>query len=78
MASGSNAYCIHRDQEEPAVGGFDGWSQPFDDGQQKFRKIKSFKSLTIDIKEDPQGNVWFATQGGGLWRLDKNNDLETV
>ena len=36
-------------------------------------KIKSFKSLTIDIKEDPQGNVWFATQGGGLWRLDKNN-----
>lgn len=45
----------------------------FDEGQQKFSKIKSFKSLTIDIKEDPQGNVWFATQGGGLWRLDKNN-----
>lgn len=45
----------------------------FDEGQQKFCKIKSFKSLTIDIKEDPQGNVWFATQGGGLWRLDKNN-----
>lgn len=45
----------------------------FDEGQQKFSKIKLFKSLTIDIKEDSQGNVWFATQGDGLWRLDKNN-----
>lgn len=73
MASGSNAYCIYRDRKNRLwAASMDGASL-FDEGQQKFRKIKSFKSLTIDIKEDPQGNVWFATQGGGLWRLDKNN-----
>lgn len=73
MVSGSNAYCIYRDRKNRLwAASMDGASL-FDEGQQKFRKIKSFKSLTIDIKEDPQGNVWFATQGGGLWRLDKNN-----
>ena len=74
MASGSNAYCIYRDRKNRLwAASMDGASL-FDESQQKFRKIKSFKSLTIDIKEDPQGNVWFATQGGGLWRLGKNND----
>ena len=73
MASGSNAYCIYRDRKNRLwAASMDGASL-FDESQQKFRKIKSFKSLTIDIKEDPQGNVWFATQGGGLWRLGKNN-----
>lgn len=73
MVSGSNAYCIYRDRKNRLwAASMDGASL-FDEGQQKFSKIKSFKSLTIDIKEDPLGNVWFATQGGGLWRLDKNN-----
>ena len=73
MASGSNAYCIYRDRKKRLwAASMDGASL-FDEGQQKFSKIKLFKSLTIDIKEDPQGNVWFATQGDGLWRLDKNN-----
>lgn len=73
MASGSNAYCIYRDRKNRLwAASMDGASL-FDEGQQKFRRIKSFKSLTIDIKEDSQGNVWFATQGGGLWRLGKNN-----
>lgn len=73
MVSGSNAYCIYRDRKNRLwAASMDGASL-FDESQQKFRKIKSFKSLTIDIKEDPQGNVWFATQGGGLWRLGKNN-----
>ena len=73
MASGGNAYCIYRDRKKRLWAATMDGANLFDEGQQKFRKIKSFKSLTIDIKEDPQGNVWFATQGGGLWRLDKNN-----
>lgn len=73
MASGGNAYCIYRDRKKRLWAATMDGVNLFDEGQQKFSKIKSFKSLTIDIKEDPQGNVWFATQGGGLWRLDKNN-----
>lgn len=73
MASGGNAYCIYRDRKKRLWAASMDGANLFDEGQQKFSKIKSFKSLTIDIKEDPQGNVWFATQGGGLWRLDKNN-----
>lgn len=73
MVSGSNAYCIYRDRKNRLWAATMDGANLFDEGQQKFSKIKSFKSLTIDIKEDSQGNVWFATQGGGLWRLDKNN-----
>lgn len=73
MASGGNAYCIYRDRKKRLWAATMDGANLFDEGQQKFSKIKSFKSLTIDIKEDPQGNIWFATQGGGLWRLDKNN-----
>ena len=71
--SGSNAYCIYRDRKKRLWAASMDGANLFDEGQQKFCKIKLFKSLTIDIKEDPQGNVWFATQGDGLWRLDKNN-----
>ena len=67
MVSGSNAYCIYRDRKNRLWAATMDGANLFDEGQQKFRKIKSFKSLTIDIKEDSQGNVWFATQGGGLW-----------
>lgn len=71
--SGSNAYCIYRDRKKRLWAASMDGANLFDEGQQKFCKIKLFKSLTIDIKEDSQGNVWFATQGDGLWRLDKNN-----
>lgn len=34
-----------------------------------FRLVKKFGYLTVDIEEDRSGNVWFATEGSGLWRL---------
>ena len=41
--------------------------------QQTFRVVKDLGSLTIDVKEDKQGNVWFATQSAGLWCYTKEN-----
>lgn len=41
-----------------------------DEQKQIFKKMKSFNSLTIDIKEDKKGNIWFATQGNGLGATD--------
>ena len=57
MASGGNAYCIYRDRKKRLWAATMDGANLFDEEQQKFSKIKSFKSLTIDIKEDPQGNV---------------------
>lgn len=30
----------------------------------------------FDIKEDPQGNVWFATMGKGLFRLSPDGSIK--
>lgn len=44
-----------------------------DDQKQEFRRVKLFNSLTMDMEEDRQGNLWFATQENGLWCLRRNN-----
>lgn len=35
-----------------------------------FTRVKDFGYLTIDIKQDTQGNIWFATQGKGLFKYN--------
>lgn len=44
-----------------------------DDQKQEFRRVKLFNGLTMDMEEDRQGNLWFATQENGLWCLRRNN-----
>ena len=44
-----------------------------DEQKQEFRRVKLFNGLTIDMEEDRQGNLWFATQESGLWCLRRNN-----
>ena len=35
-----------------------------------FTRMKDFGYLTIDIKQDAKGNIWFATQGKGLFKYN--------
>ena len=65
----SSCYCIFRDSKHRLWATSMDGVNVFDEQSGQFRVVKSFKSLTIDIFEDTGGNVWFSTQGKGLWRL---------
>ena len=71
--SGSSCYCLYRDSKRRLwATSMDGVDM-MDEKTGAFKTVKSFKSVTIDIAEDGKGNLWFATQGNGLWclRADK-------
>jgi len=66
-----NSYCIYRDGKQrlwatDMIGGVFLWNE----AKQAFEPCKQIKHhAIIDIQEDKQGNVWFASQGDGLWCL---------
>lgn len=68
----SSCYCIYRDSKHRLWATSMDGVNVFNEQSGKFEFVKSFKALTIDISEDMQGNVWFSTQGKGLWRLLAN------
>ncbi len=65
----SSCYCIFRDSYHRLWATSMENANILDEQSGKFKVVKSFKALTIDVSEDGQGNVWFATQGQGLWRF---------
>ena len=66
----ASTYSLCRDSRGRLwVGTFDGIYLA-DVARGTFRRLKTFATLVIDIVEDPHGNVWFATQDEGVWRLD--------
>ncbi len=65
----SNCYTLFRDSKHRLwATSMDGVNL-FDEKAGKFHPVKSLQALTIDIKEDKRGNLWFATDKG-LWRAD--------
>ena len=40
----------------------------YNDDKQDFERIRSLGTVTIDIDEDAQGDLWLSTQDDGLWR----------
>ena len=49
----------------------------YDPTTNQFKRIGKTGTITIDIDEDKDGNLWFCTQGEGLFHLDrKTNQLK--
>lgn len=72
-AASSSCYCIYRDSKRRLwAASMDGVSL-LDERSGAFGKVKSFKTVAIDIMEDRRGMLWFSTQGRGLWCFDPTN-----
>ncbi len=64
----SSCYALFRDSRNRLWAASMSRANIFDETDKVFRVAHVFNNLTIDIEEDINGDVWFATQGGGLWR----------
>lgn len=65
----SSCYCLMRDSGGRLWATSMSGVKMLDEARGVFVDVRDFGSLTVDIVEDARGDVWFATQGGGLWRL---------
>lgn len=66
----NNSYAIYKDREQRLwVGSMTGVSL-YDRQHDYFVPMKHFDALTIDIDQDTKGNLWFSTQGKGLFKYD--------
>lgn len=70
---GSNCYNIYRDKKGRLWATTLEHVNLWDEQRQQFRPVGPIKSCALDIDEDRYGNVWFATQGSGLWCYRTNN-----
>ena len=70
--AGSSVYTLYRDRSHRLWAASMTSVNLFDEGRQTFRCVKRLGYLAISILEDSLGNLWFATQGGGLWRYGRN------
>lgn len=67
---GTSSYAIFKDDKDriwvTTMAGVNLYNKKEDN----FIRIKDLGSLTIDIDQDPDGNIWFSTQGKGLFKYD--------
>ena len=68
----SSCYCLFRDSQHRLWATTMNSACLLDVKTKMFRQVKAFNSLNIGIKEDKQGNIWFATQSSGLWCYRRN------
>jgi signal transduction histidine kinase/ligand-binding sensor domain-containing protein/CheY-like chemotaxis protein len=70
---GTSCYAIYKDRSGLIwATSMDGINL-YDRKSDSFVRVKKLNSLTIDIDQDTKGNLWFSTQGNGLFRYNPNS-----
>lgn len=72
---GTSSYAIFKDKKEriwvTSMAGVNLYNKEKD----SFMRIKNLDALTIDIDQDAQGNLWFSTQGKGLFKYHPEKQI---
>ncbi len=68
--NGTSVYSLLKDKENRIWAGTMNGVSLYNCNNKQFAFLKSFGGLVIDIKEDYTGNIWFATQGDGLYKYN--------
>lgn len=71
----SSCYCIFKDSKNNLWATTMSGVLKYNPKSQDFDLIKNFESLTMDIDEDSKGNLWFSTQGAGLFKYNPEFDV---
>lgn len=70
---GSSCYSIFKDKDNQiwmgTMSGVNVYNHETDD----FTRMKAIEAIIIDIDQDTQGNMWFCTQGKGLYKYNPQN-----
>lgn len=72
---GTSSYAIFKDRSEriwvTSMAGINLYNR----NEDNFIRIKTLDALTIDIDQDTKGNIWFSTQGKGLFKLHPEKQI---
>jgi len=69
----SSCYALYKDKQGTLWAGTMSGMCVYDESNDSFRVVKPLYTVVIDIIEDNSGNLWFATQGDGLWKYSRNS-----
>ena len=67
---GTSSYAIFKDNRDNIWVATMSGINLYDRKNDNFKRVKNFDALTIDIDQDKDGNLWFATQGKGIYKYN--------
>ena len=71
---GSSIYAIHKDTDEDIWVATMSGINLYNRKEGTFKRVRTLGVLTMDILQDKNENLWFATHGNGVYKYNKKKD----